>query len=481
MRELLDNSSQRMIRILEILLEHEGWTTFANLSSAVGASERTIAKDISLLKEQWVHHLNIDVSKKYGVRLQNQNIANIGKVFTDIFNNSVALHWIKELLFHPNNTIEFYENMLFVSRSTLIRLLPKINRYLSTKGMTIQCKNNMYQFLGEDEQYLRDFSASFLLELYGIDLAKFDLDIDLEVISELILSVLEKNIEPREFTWFSKDDISIIYQIMFYIVSLVREEKGYTLKSPYPVEQEISEKYIDYIHKHFPNVYVDNLRSIHQHIFNRYNGWTSKEEAILVRKEISEFFERFFSAVSFSPNEDIKQTMHYILKFMYFNTKFRPFETSELFDRIYYFSQSLKRTNSNLYQAVEKNLKTFSLNINLDMSSDLSNVLFWICLICPDVTQIAISRTALIISDFGTLHAQYLLKIITNFFNNKIPNLHVDIALHAENVTQEIIDGYDVLITTISHPTFFHRNMVLINDTPNTNDFCEIHKAILKE
>ena len=114
------------------------------------------------------------------------------------------MHWIKELLFHPNNTIEFYENMLFVSRSTLIRLLPKINRYLSTKGMTIQCKNNMYHFLGEDEQYLRDFSASFLLELYGIDLAKFDLDIDLEVISELILSVLEKNIEPREFTWFSK-------------------------------------------------------------------------------------------------------------------------------------------------------------------------------------------------------------------------------------------------------------------------------------
>lgn len=98
MRELLDIPSQRIIRILEILIENEDWTTFAKLGTEINTSERTVAKDIAMLKEKWTQHLNIAVSKKNGVKLQNQNIAGIGLVFTDIFNDSVALQWIKDLL-----------------------------------------------------------------------------------------------------------------------------------------------------------------------------------------------------------------------------------------------------------------------------------------------------------------------------------------------------------------------------------------------
>ena len=53
MRELLDIPSQRMIRILEILIENEDWTTFAKLGTEINTSERTVAKDIAMLKEKW--------------------------------------------------------------------------------------------------------------------------------------------------------------------------------------------------------------------------------------------------------------------------------------------------------------------------------------------------------------------------------------------------------------------------------------------
>lgn len=169
MRSLLDASSQRIITIIETLAGCEGWTNLADLSTSVKASERTVSEDISKLRKHWGQDLNIEVSKKNGVILRNRNSASIGIVFMNIFNDSVALRWIKELLFHPGHGMEFYLNRLFVSRSTLIRLLPRINRFLSGKGMTIQSLSNSYQLLGKDEQYLRNFCASFLLELYGLD------------------------------------------------------------------------------------------------------------------------------------------------------------------------------------------------------------------------------------------------------------------------------------------------------------------------
>ncbi|NMA92531.1 MAG: hypothetical protein GX973_05365 [Firmicutes bacterium] len=79
------------------------------------------------------------------MRLLNQNIAAISRVFTDIFNQSVALRWPRELLFYPRETAEYYQERLYVSRSTLLRHLMVINRFLARKGMSVQCKNNRYR------------------------------------------------------------------------------------------------------------------------------------------------------------------------------------------------------------------------------------------------------------------------------------------------------------------------------------------------
>ncbi|HAB61637.1 MAG TPA: hypothetical protein DCE48_13255, partial [Lachnospiraceae bacterium] len=195
MRKLLDASSQRMIRILETFAIHEEWITLSDLSSAIGASERTVADDISNLQQRWGKSLHIEISRKNGVIMHNRNIASIGRVFTDLFNDSVALLWVKELLFNPNMPIDFYETKLFVSRSTLIRLMTRINHFLSDRGITIQCINNKYQLLGKDEQYLRDFSASFLLELYGFDLPNYDITIDLKVMGEIIMYPISHYLE----------------------------------------------------------------------------------------------------------------------------------------------------------------------------------------------------------------------------------------------------------------------------------------------
>ncbi|WP_018212677.1 helix-turn-helix domain-containing protein [Desulfitobacterium hafniense] len=479
MRELLSASSQRMINILEALSVRKGWSTFAELSEAVQASERTVAEDISYLRRHWGQILNIECSKKNGVRLLNQNTASIGLVFNDLFNDSVALRWLKELLFHPNNPAEFYESRLYVSRSTLIRLLPKINRCLAQRGLAIQCRNNRYQFLGENEYYLRDFSASFLLELYGLDLQKYDLTLDLTLVKDLILSAFTKHLPPRELAWILDDDISIVYQIMVYLVALVREEHGYRIPSDYPVEEEIAGLNWTDLQKHFPHINADNLRPIHQFFFDQFHGWHSDAEQTLVSNEAERFLQRIFSVIPVSPGQDGRYLLRFVIKSLYLNAKLRPFKTSALFDRIYYFSLSMQLTNPLLYQVIEENLKTFSRRVKLDMSTKAADILFWMCLTCPELYQFTQSKTALLIDDFGRPHARFLAKILSDFFNKHNTDLlRIDIAPYPNVLTSPEFAGYDIIITTIPNLPVSHRHVLLISDYPDYESLYKIYRIL---
>lgn len=482
MRGLLDASSQRIIVILETLAASGGWTTFSDLASAANASVRTVAEDISKLRKRWNRLLNLEVSKKNGIILRNRNAATIGMVFTDLFNDSIALRWIKEVLFHPDQAIDFYEKELFVSRSTLVRLLPKINRSLAQKGLTIACGNNRYRFAGNDEQYLRDFSACFLLELYGLDLQKFDLDLDLEIILRLVLSEVAKNLEPGELAWILEDDVSNAYWIMLYLVSLVREEQGYTITPSHPHKLQIDETTFAYLKEKFPDIAEENLQSIHQCFYNQNNGWDSDAEKKLVTRESEAFFRRILTVIRIPVDGETLHLLYFVLKSLYLNAKFRPYRTSVLFDRIYYFSLSLKRTNFLLYKAVEKNLKLFSRNVELDVCSKTADLLFWICLACPGLCQYTPHKTALLVDDFGTPHARFLAKVISDFFNHQNTDfLSIDIAGYPDLPTSDQVCRYDLLLTTIPNLPIAGRRVLLVNDYPSYEDFLEIYKALSSE
>lgn len=479
MRNLLDAPSQRMITILETLTIHGGWITLSELSSLVTASERTVATDVSNLQKKWGKSLNIEVSRKNGVLMHNRNFNCIGHVVTDLFNDSVALLWIKELLFHPNMAIEFYESKLFASRSTLLRLLSRINHSLSDKGIEILCDNNRYQLIGKDEQYLRDFSASFLLELYGLNLQKYDITIDLNVTREMIMSTISQNLEDIELSWIINDDVAITYLLMFYLISLVRENQGYTVASNYPVEKEIDMQKFIYIQEQFSNITIDNLRPIHQMVFNRYCGWDSETEKGLVTQETEAFFHRIFSIIPVSPNNNTKRLMRFMLESLYLTQRYRPTKTSALFDRVYYFALSLKRTNAFLYQVIEDNLKLFFQNVHLDINSNISNALFWLCLTCPELSQYSQPKKALLIADFGMPHAKFLAKVLSDFFSrSNTSSLQVDIAQPSQSLSVNDTRNYDIIITTKPDFKMQHEKVFMINDYPSDADLMQLYITI---
>lgn len=479
MRDLLNASSQRVIEILETLVDHEGWVTTAEIAETVRSSERTVSKDIAVLKKRWGQGLGIDISTKNGIRLNNRNVATVSKVFIDIFNESTALQWIREMLFNPGKGIEFYEDKIFTSRSTLIRLLPRINRFLAKRNMAVKYEGNRYELIGEDEQYLRQFFTGFLLELNGLDLSGYRIDFDLGVLGHLVSGILEHNLDEFGWSFVAHDDIATVYYMMFYLVSLVRENQGHTVASEHQTDGEIDADQLSYIKSRFPRVTEVNLRPIHSFIVSQYCGWDSEEEEALVTREADAFSERLAKATNVSFDKEMLQQIRFVMRSLYLTAKTRPYRTSELFDRIHYFALSIEKSNPPLYEMFQSNLAVFSQNIQFDVSLHSDSIVFWLCLTCPELVLAPPRKRVLVVSDFGQQHATFLARSIENLFDKGAATV-VDItpASYADALMLLASEEYDIVVTTIPGMQSQRARVILVNDYLGYADFCQLYREL---
>lgn len=478
MRTLLDKSSQRIIQILEILVDREDWTTIKDLSFMIDASERTLSEDISTLKRRWGNYLNIELSIKNGVRIPNPNISMLGTVFISLFNESTALRLLETIFLNPREKIEFYEKKLFISRSTILRLIPKINLFLGTKEISIQCQNGQYELFSKNEQFLRQFFTGFMIELHGLTLSEEYNTFDLNLIGTLFNRIIAQHSSVDETRYITTENIAVIYFIMFYLVSLLRENEGYSVASDYDVSCEINEDELSYIKNYFPTITLENIRPIHEFIKLKFAGWDSEEEKIHVETEIVNFFDHIFDVIQVALEPAIKDRLYYVLKTIYFTAKLRPYPTSALFDRIYYFEKSFKKNNEALYFLIKTNLANFSSHVHVDQSERLSDILFWICLNCPELSKSPIKKTALVISDFGMQHADYLARFFSTFFNNdKVKMLKTTSAILPDALHLDV-SKYDIIITTIPNLPISHKHIILVNDYPSEENLFTLDRLL---
>ncbi|MGI6152160.1 MAG: helix-turn-helix domain-containing protein [Christensenellales bacterium] len=480
MRKLLDLSTQRLIRLLEVLASQEDWMTTGELSSLIGASERTISEDVDTLNQRWGQYLDIEITTKKGIRIRNQNASVLGRILVDLFNESTALRFLEEILLFPHHGTEYYEEKLFVSRSTLTRLLPRLNKYLSQRGISILRKNNSYQLIAKDEQHLRDFFAGFLIELNGVDLSKFNLNFDFIVPQTIAKRIFARCLDETEYAFAAKDELTNLFNGMFYFVSLLRENQGYTLFSDYSIEGEISDAEFSYFQNHFSNISADNLRPIHQFIHDQLHGWTSEEERALVQRETAVFLDNILSTVQPLPGEDVIRRLNLVLRVMYFTAKHRPYQTSELFDRVRYFALSVKKCNEPFYRLVERNLASLSQRIGFDMSGRLKDILFWMFLAFPRFGDFSAQKTALVVSDFGSRHAGFLAEYISMFFysmgkSSALKAIPVPLTSDAQLFDAK---DCDFVISTVPTVAAGNKKVILVNDFPTRENMCEIYKTL---
>ncbi|MGE4276980.1 MAG: helix-turn-helix domain-containing protein [Lawsonibacter sp.] len=454
--------------------------TIGELSAKIGAGERTLAADVAILKKKWGRLLDLETSPSRGIRLHNHSIAVIGRIFIDLFRESTALQWMEQIFFYPGNGIDFYVKKLFVSRATLIRLLPKINLFLMERGMEIQRTNNQYVIVSKNEQYLRQFYAGFLIELYGADFGKLPVRCDTAILSAIIKLLIHQTINTTGTVSTYSNDIGIIYYMMLYLISLVRENQGYSAPSARSVDGEILPEHFLYLKQNFPNIETENLRSIHQLIVNHYDGWTSDEEKALIKREASACLNHIFQDMEL-PSDPVKfQYFCIVFERSYLTAKLRPFKTSALFDRIYYFSLTFKQNSLPVYLLLQENLNQFSKKIQFDLTGSLPDIIFWLCLFYPELSKFTPKKSALVISDFGLQHAEFLAEFISSFINRTHLNVAKISAVRLQDLEKTTHpQQYDLLISTIPDPPISHPHIYVIDDYPTKRDLFRIYEAIL--
>lgn len=400
----------------------------------------------------------------------------------EIFTTSIPLQWIQEIFFSPGKNIEFFEDRLFTSQSTLNRLLLEINDYLKQIKLEILRSNNQYEIIGKNERHLRQIMAGFLLELHGFNLTEWSIQIDLNLVREIIHDLLRKNLKADEVSFILKDDLSIIYFVMFYLVSLIRENQGFHDASYYKKNDHhvLERSEFKRLKKSFPNITPLSIEPIHAFILSQYIGWDDTKEQNKVEKEAQVFFKNFLSAKEVTVGGKQLKNLEFILKSMYLTQKSIPFRTSTLFDRIYYFAITVKKHNYPLYHLIEINLTHFSKKTGVDLSSKLSQCVYWICLFFPEINYASGSINILIISDLGMNHAHFMARYLQNYFKNDYNDLTFHIESYVNLSKKYFFNDYQIIVSTILDLSIEHDNIVLINDYPTEANMFELYKASRK-
>jgi transcriptional antiterminator len=128
MKELLSKKDHRQLTLIEILYRSKGWRTLSELSEELGCSLRILKDDVHDIDEE---QDDFDVQTSYqGVKLVFKPNKGIQSVYQDFLLRSKAYDLFQLIYTNENYSTEELAQLLFVSTSTLRRLIKKAREYL---------------------------------------------------------------------------------------------------------------------------------------------------------------------------------------------------------------------------------------------------------------------------------------------------------------------------------------------------------------
>lgn len=214
MKNILSKQSQRFLIILEHLYFNE-YSTFEDLADICDASLKTIQMDINKIN-QFIKPLEIIYSTQHDCKILLKSNISADFIYSCILTDSIEFTVLEQIFFEKEPRLEDYADSLFISLSTLKRIISRINK--QTKQLGFHISTNPVQLVG-DEFAIRKNMMYFFKEKYINPKYPFN-DFEQKVFDELIFSFV--NIENR---FFNFPDIERFRLIVY--TSLVRLQHGY--------------------------------------------------------------------------------------------------------------------------------------------------------------------------------------------------------------------------------------------------------------
>lgn len=494
---LLDETDQRRITLLNVLTHQEGWITIGALARLVHASERTVHSDLIYLKNKWESPLQIDISQKNGVRLGCQNAAILHEIQIDIFKSGVAPRFLRDLFFFPHQNDEFYTDRLFISKSTFLRMIPRIDARLADMHVSIQRNEQCYCLRASDEMELRKLLSVFYLELNPLLTQLPGLTIEWSIpgarrpvnftrLYEIVCSMLHQAQDQEAVNLVLKDASALPQMVAFYLVSLLREQQGFSVESPCPRDAEISDQDLSYLAERFPAITRKSLQPIHALLMRPFQLPDDPVEDARLVAEVNAFFSRVFEALHVSCPPEIQHQLVLTMKILYHYVLTYTVPIARFLRRVNGFTSSMQTSHPKLYEAFYESLDAFNRAMQVDLTPSLPDLMLHTCFVFPALGMASPPRRVFIVSDFGIEHASFIAGFIRSTMNSvyseAVQVFPVSYASAIDPAFAANLTKKDIFITTA--PVLLQlapcNATILFHDFPSLKNFCQLYDAIYR-
>lgn len=142
MRDLLTSPQKRQLLIIENLFSSKEWIHINDIAKKMNCSDRIIKNDISNIKRNFTN-LKIDSSSK-GIKLADAISFDLSYVYQTILAESESFKILEYIFLNDKCSLSNLYKSIFISKSTIYRIIGKINAVIRKKIWFPNKKQSLY-------------------------------------------------------------------------------------------------------------------------------------------------------------------------------------------------------------------------------------------------------------------------------------------------------------------------------------------------
>lgn len=489
MRSILNTNSLRHLEILEILYMENSRITLGELSGKIKSSEKTLRLDIQFINEHF-SPFQIETSQN-GVILKYPSNYSTDYIYKKVLYLSTEFSFLEMIFFEENHTIDILAEKLFISTSTLRRIITKINKYFKNSNVNIKILTQPCKLTG-NEAAIRNMIIQLFGEKYGVFENPFP-TVQVKLLDQILIYIMKKNNVKVDFPELMR----LRRWIMVNIVRL-RNKHLIPIKEKFPENIDDSVLNNKIYSKLFKVLFQLELTKENAHqlfylfLNNKYAFSFEHLEKMVDRGENNASFivpqlKQLLSVLSSKMNIPIRNENGIILE-LYNLMGFVDRSNNESIGPNYILNNT-QRTFLNLesheftyfIKILKEELIRSNFHRNFKLSESFFNLILFTIItrwegLFALLNQSTVKIRAALFCKSSYKHTSWLKGLLEYQFGHQM-EIGIINKVTLKSIKKEF-QKYDLIITNISELESTRTPVVCINTVPNIIDFEKIHKEI---
>jgi AraC-like DNA-binding protein len=475
MKELLSKKEYRHLLLIETLFSANGWISLSELATQSDYSLRILKDDIAELKATY-EQFSIQTSHE-GIRLTFHPNHGIQSIYQKILLESELFALLQLLLLNDSLSTEDLAEKLFISPSTLRRMIKRVNNYLAyTYSLKIQ--SNPYRLEG-DEKTIRYLYYQLYFEGFSTLVWPFD-SINEEKLQDFLSTFLEEVGVSLTFSDFHL--VKIVTAINSIRLSNGHEIRDvpYTFHETVPAEKE----YISWKNAESLFPFSLSFEKIEQLFFpfstyiflKSFDHLTMRMESDSKMRAAHHYLSYWLKKLSIEWGINIPN-LHQLLVDIHNISAFLDKEIQThtfLYDQKTHFTQKIQQNYPKLYKQLYHGLLLYRKKLGSFCNDTLINCLVhtvfthWYNLL-PELQKSTRKDVRVLVLSTSNIHHANMMRDVISYQFNGQPD--INLLFETKENTPELHSlAYDMVICNSYLPNLIHSSYICVENLPTHKD-----------